>query len=138
MIATAISAVLVLSCGNDATETAAVDTTEANPELESRYQRLNDLHDEVMPMSAEIARTVRQLDSVAISDGDKAFAKTRLERADEAMMQWMYSHESYESAIERLGAKTAAQHFAIREREMTRIGDSMRVSIPYAKTLLAQ
>lgn len=129
--------ILSVACGEsrDASEPSA-DTEEPSAELVSGYQKLMDLHDEVMPLDAEIMRTKRALDSTKVASESAAFAKTRLDRASDDMMTWMYNNEPLDAMYDRLGAETAGEHLRIREKEIRTIGDSMRISIAYAQSLL--
>lgn len=89
-------------------------------------------------MSADIARAEKALAESSLEGDEVAFAKTRLAAADEAMRTWMYNNETAAEAHERLGPQIAAHHLSIRKKEIDAIGDSMRVAIAYAKTVLAQ
>ena len=109
-----------------------------NDALVAQYQALMDAHDEVMPMSADVARAEKALADAGLDTEEAAFAKTRLAEADEAMMTWMYNNETAAEVHERLGPTLAAQHLSIRKKEIDAIGDSMRVAVEYARSLLPQ
>ena len=129
--------IFLAACGNaPATAEPVAEAEEPSDELVAGYQRLMDLHDEVMPLDAEIMRTERALDSTKVNAEQAAFAKTRLERASDDMMTWMYNNEPLDAMYDRLGAKTTGEHLRIREKEIRTIGDSMRTSIAYGQSLL--
>ena len=126
------------ACDNAGNPDAATAQTGPNDALVAQYQVLMDAHDEVMPMSADIARAEKALKESGLDTEEAAFAKTRLEEADEAMMTWMYNNETAAEVNERLGPSIAAQHLTIRKKEIDAIGDSMRVAIDYARQVLAE
>ena len=138
MLAAALAGCVFPACDNGGgagAETVAEAPSEA---LVGQYAVLMEAHDEVMPMSAEIARAERALDESGLATEEAAYAKTRLAAADDAMMTWMYNNETAAEVNERLGPKIAAQHLRIREREILAIGDSMRAALDYAESLLPQ
>ena len=134
-------AVALAGCALQGCDAGAAAEAEAAPEppseaLVAQYEALTRAHDEVMPMSAEIARAERALDERALASEEATLARARLAAADDAMMTWMYNHETAADVHERLGPKLAAEHLRIREREILAIGDSMRAAIDYAESLL--
>ena len=126
------------ACDNAGTAGAAAEQTGPNDALVAQYKALMDAHDEVMPMAADIARAEAALRASGLDTEEAAFAKTRLAAADEAMRTWMYNNETAAEVDERLGPTIAAQHLAIRKKEIDAVGDSMRVAIDYARQLLAE
>ncbi len=131
------AAVFTGACASATTEDGnPAQAAEPGAALVEGYQRLMDLHDEVMPLEAEIARTGRALGESGVDAERAAFAKTRLERASEDMMTWMYNNEPLDAMYGRLGDEVTAEHLRIREKEIREVGDSMRVAIAYAQSLL--
>ena len=138
LLCTAVIGVGFGACDNTGNAEGAAAQTGPNDALVAQYQVLMDAHDEVMPMSADIARAEKALEESGLDTEEAAFAKTRLAAADEAMMTWMYNNETAAEVNERLGPTIAAQHLAIRKKEIDAIGDSMRVAVEYARSLLPQ
>ena len=117
-------------------DTAAVAQIDAG--LRERFSEVRALHDEVMPRRSELVDLERRLGEPAVGRDTTglAFAKTRLTRADDAMMTWMYNDEPLEGLVQRLGPTRAAQHLDLRGREMQGVADSMQAAIAYAQSLL--
>ncbi len=130
-------AIFASACGDGAGSPPEADAgDEPSAALVESYQAMMNLHDDVMPMAAEVARTERALTEGSVDVDQAAFAKTRLARAGDAMDAWMHNYEPLEAIYTRLGAATTAEHLRIREKEIRTIGDSLRASIDYGQSLL--
>ena len=138
LLSVALAGCVFQACDNGSGGAAATPSEAPSDALVAQYESLMRAHDEVMPMSAEVARAERMLEASGLESDEVARAEARLAAADDAMMTWMYNNETAAEVHERLGAKTAAQHLRIREREIVAIGDSMRAAIDYAESLLPQ
>ncbi len=130
----------MLACNDAKTESAVEgDPAElaANIDLDMRekFREVRALHDQFMPYRGDVIAQQRRLEKSKLDSTVTAFAKTRLTRADDAMMTWMYNDEPLMNLISRLGKDKAAMHLDIRGREMRSIGDSMKVAVEYAKTI---
>ncbi|MCP4442218.1 MAG: hypothetical protein GY810_25190 [Aureispira sp.] len=102
---------MLTACGGETTETNSTNTVEGNPtsiltaQSDSLYQLVIVKHDEVMPKTADIARLQEKLRKALakLGEGPKTPERdtilnmlSKLEQADEAMMQWMRDFKSVE------------------------------------------
>ena len=140
MFATLIAVTVFVACNNAETKPAktgeATETPAISPELQAKHEEARRVHDEIMPRRTELVDVQSKLAAASTGDEREAFAKTRLEKADEAMMNWMYNDEPLENAVKRLGAERASEHLDLRIREIKAIGDSMDVAIAFGKELV--
>lgn len=126
--------VTLTACGKSgASEADAENVSKIKDEIETQYLEVHELHDVVMPMRTDLISALRKIKESPLDTAMTAFAKTRLERADDLMMNWMYNDEPLENMVARLGPDMAKQHLALRKKEINYIGDSMRLAIEYAK-----
>ena len=132
----AVAALFVTACNSTPTEGAPA-TQPAVDELAERYVAIRDLHDEVMPARGALIRQQRALRDRQ-QDPSAAVAYRRLERADSMMMTWMRTEISLDSLRASLSDAEIATHLDRRAAEMQAVDDSMRVSMAFAKTLLAE
>ena len=138
LLSLACAGTLFVACDSGPKADAPAADATPNDALVAQYQVLMEAHDEVMPLTADVARAEAALEEAGLDTPESAYAKTRLEDADEAMMTWMYNNETAAEVNERLGPNIAAQHLSIRKKEIDAIGDSMRVAIDYARSLLPE
>ena len=108
------------------------------PEVRQRADAVLTLHDDVMPERARLMRLQRQLGEVDLPNESRAFAKTRLERADSLMMAWMYSDVPVAELADSLDTQALLEYLAMREAEIRDVADSMHVAMSNAEMLLAQ
>lgn len=67
----------------------ACKTEFANKKVETAYNSVMEVHDEVMPKISDIQKLKKQLKKVEKQPELVAELKTRLEAADDGMMEWM-------------------------------------------------
>ena len=118
--------------------TAKDDLLPVSARLEKQYDEVIALHDEVMPKRSDMIRLERELNSSSLDTSLVAFAKTRLERADDAMMAWMQSEKSLTNLAENMNENQLEAHILTRKQLIQEVADSMLASILYAEQLLAQ
>jgi len=84
---------------------ASCKTEFANKQVEEAYNSVMQVHDEVMPKINDIQQLKKQLKKVDIQPELVAELKTRLEAADDGMMDWM--KDSIKKASEFLKTNTS-------------------------------
>ncbi len=106
--------------------------------LEQRYDEVRAIHDEVMPQRANMVRLERAIHEGDLEADVAAFAKTRLERADDAMMEWMRTEESLNTLRKNMSDTDIEEYLNMREIQIRAVADSMHLSIAHAENVLAQ
>lgn len=124
--------------GDRAVEPEATPRTQDPAAVQASYDAGMAVHDEVMPRLGEMMRMQRSLAGADLPPAQAAFAKTRLERADEAMMAWMHATIPVSAAVDSFGVDAAPDYFARREAAIEGVRDSIEMAIRYAQNLLAQ
>lgn len=107
-------------------------------ELESRFDKVRAIHDEVMPERGRLIRLQRKVVGAELDLEITAFAKTRLERADDMMMNWMYADIPLTKLTDSLDEKSIYAYLDEREKEIQNVSDSMMTAIEFAESILAQ
>lgn len=124
--------------GNATVEPETTPQTQASAGVQAAYDAGMAVHDEVMPRLGEMMRMQRSLDAADLPAEQTAFAKTRLARADDAMMEWMQATIPVPEAVDSFGVDAAPDYFARREADIQGVRDSIETAIRYAQNLLAQ
>lgn len=106
--------------------------------LENRFDVVRAIHDEVMPERGRLIRLQRTVAGAELGEDVTAFAKTRLERADEMMMNWMYADIPLSTLVDSLDDASIYTYLDLREDEIQAVSDSMMTAIQFAESILAQ
>lgn len=91
-----------------------------------------------MPQRGRLIRLQRNILGGDLGEEVTAFAKTRLERADEMMMNWMYADIPLSNLVDSLDEKSIYGYLDSRETEIQKVSDSMMTAIQFAESILAQ
>ena len=140
------SGLALAGCGSDGNRAEgqpqdsgiASATAPVTPELERRFDEVRAIHDEVMPERGRLVRLQARTMTADLPAATAAFAKTRLARADDMMMDWMYADVSLTQLADSLSEAEIADYLDRRETSIRRVADSMRAAIDYAELTIAQ
>jgi len=135
-----LSVLLTASCGSNLSEVDQQMPAQAIPPsaLENRFDEVRAIHDEVMPERTRIIRLQRGVVNGDLDEELSAFAKTRLERADDMMMNWMYADIPLSTLVDSLEEDPIYSYLDVREKEIKQVSDSMMAAIHFAESILAQ
>lgn len=129
----------VSACTSNSPETnTEITELPVSAEVERRYDEVRAIHDEIMPRRADMIRLEREVLASDLDSSRVAFAKTRFERADDAMMSWMKSEESLTTLAQKMSTEEIKVYIDQREKQIRDVADSMTTSIEYAQQLLTQ
>ena len=106
--------------------------------LENRFDVVRAIHDEVMPERGRLIRLQRSVAGADLGEHVTAFAKTRLERADDMMMNWMYADIPFSTLVDSLDETAIYTYLDTRESDIQEVSDSMMTAIQFAESILAQ
>jgi len=139
LLAAGFAALASTGCNFGEADTGSAEVSGiVDQDLEVRYDEVRAIHDEVMPQRGDLIRLERDVRDAELDEDIAAFAKTRLTRADDAMMSWMHTDRSLTSLADSLDRAGIHRFLDEREQEIERVADSMRVAIDYAQQVLAQ
>jgi len=135
-----LSVLFFAACNSSEAENTGGVTDQIVPptQLENRFDEVRAIHDEVMPQRGRLIRLQRNISKAELEKGVTAFAKTRLERADDMMMNWMYADIPLTKLIDSLPENSIYSYLDNREAEILKVSDSMMTSIQFAESILAQ
>ncbi len=91
-----------------------------------------------MPERGRLIRLQRTVVGAELGPELTAFAKTRLERADDMMMDWMYADVPLTKLTDSLDEQSIYAYLDEREKEIQNVSDSMMTAIEFAESILAQ
>jgi len=98
----------------------------------SSADKTTDLSNETIP------RLQKKVAGAELGPELTAFAKTRLERADDMMMDWMYADIPLNELTDSLDEKSIYAFLDQREKEIQNVSDSMMTAIQFTESILAQ
>ena len=125
--------------GSSADKTTDLSNETIPPtELENRFDKVRAIHDEVMPERGRLIRLQKKVAGAELGPELTAFAKTRLERADDMMMDWMYADIPLNELTDSLDEKSIYAFLDQREKEIQNVSDSMMTAIQFTESILAQ
>ena len=91
-----------------------------------------------MPKRGQLIRLQKTVSQADLGPEVTAFAKTRLERADDMMMTWMYADIPLSKLNDSLDEKSIYSFLDEREEDIQNVSDSMITAIQFAESILAQ
>ena len=138
-------ALLSTACGGNGQtqEKEEKFTAEQQSDQQAAFQRMMDVHDVAMEKIIEMNRTARSLKPYLDSLDDKRqfetinLAITRLETADEAMMQWMSNSPKLGQLRDTLQHEQIIALLNSEEEKINQIGVEMTSSLENGKAVLA-
>ena len=135
-----VCAFLLTACNSSDTQKTEPSTEQLVPSsaLENRFDKVRAIHDEVMPERGRLIRLQRAVSASELDGSLSAFAKTRLERADDMMMTWMYADIPLNKLIDSLEESSIYTYLDGRESDIQAVSDSMMTAIQFAESILAQ
>jgi len=132
--------VFSLACNNSKSAEIEIDSAQIVPPsaLENRFDEVRAIHDEVMPERGRLIRLQRTIAKAELDLPVSTFVQTRLERADDMMMNWMYADLPLNKLVDSLDESSIYRYLDAREKEIIGVSDSMMVAIQFAESILAQ
>jgi len=133
-------ALLIAACGGQPQEKFSAEEQTVQQE---GFQSMMDIHDVAMEKMIEMNRVARSLKPYLDSLNDKrqleeiSLAITRLENADEAMMQWMANSPKLGKLRDTLQHEQIITLLKEEENSINKIGEEMASSLENGKTVLA-
>lgn len=137
---------LAAACGNGGQSSQAEEekfTTEQQTAQQTAFQKMMAVHDVAMEKIIEMNRLARSLKPYLDSLDDKRqleevnLAITRLETADEAMMQWMANSPKLGKLRDTLQHEQIIALLENEEKNIDKIGEEMTSSLENGKAVLA-
>lgn len=106
----------------------------ANKKVESAYNAVMEVHDEVMPRMDDIHKLKKQLKKVAVQPEQVSELKTRLEAADDGMMEWMRKFKLDKKAP----VETQIAYLSEEQIRINKVSYDMKDAIKRASEFLAK
>ena len=138
-------ALFIAACGGESQSQGKEEkfTTEQQTTQQEAFKKMMDEHDVAMEKIIEMNRLARSLKPYLDSLDDKRqleavnLAITRLETADEAMMQWMANSPKLGKLRDTLQHEQIITLLVNEEKSINKIGEDMASSLENGKAVLA-
>ncbi len=104
----------------------------ASSEIQSSYESVMKVHDEVMPEMSTINKLQRKLKKLDLQDPKVMELKSALQSADDGMMDWMHDFK-----LDRKAPKNSQLDYLQKEQQkIDKVSDDMKTSIANAQAYL--